>query len=92
MLRVKTYSLLLATLCGLDRDKDLSVLLLCALNLGVELELHALLGKDLLELLTARENQLINGRDQEKRVKDARNLLIDTLSTNGSHKLDNGDL
>ena len=46
-----TYSLLLATLCGLDVNLDTSVVDFTSSNLGVELELQPLLSKELLGLL-----------------------------------------
>jgi hypothetical protein len=49
--KIYTHSLGLSTLCSLHVQHDLAILLLSTHHLGVELELQALLGQNLLEVL-----------------------------------------
>jgi hypothetical protein len=49
--KVRAYSLLLSTLCGLNADLNTSIVNLTSSDFGVELELQALLREELLGLL-----------------------------------------
>lgn len=81
--------LFLSALGALDVDEDLAVALLRAGDLGVQLELEALLCQGLLELLAVDRTSTATNEDESEIKTGVRNLLINTHTTNTAQKLDN---